>query len=447
MAYQPFPAFAAWKVDFDPVVVESFAARLARIRANSTAEAQRRAVEIATRYAAVDTGAIEGLYQTDRGFTRTVATQSEFWERALLLKGERVQRSIQDALDAYEYVLDAVTGSVPVTQVWIRELHTIMTSHQETHTVYVPVAGRLHAEERALLHGQYKAQPNHVALPNGDTYYYAPPADTLAEMARFIDELRGSGFAAAHPVVQAAYAHYAFIRIHPFADGNGRVARALASVYLYRNPGVPLVIFADQRTQYLDALGEADSDRPTVFIQFLAQRVIDTVNLVAESLDTPATAPEDVAALNRVTAGWVEEGLALAARRLQQKCITHLEAALAALNLPPRLNVTVEGTNHQQPMIPNGYSTSGLNLGITVSANSDAAGTARHQLSYAVAAAADGNNAPELAVVDTKGLLAFEVWRREIDPVETTSLGLRLDAWAQNVARRLVQQLNGLIGE
>lgn len=30
-------------------------------------------------------------------------------------------------------------------------------------------------------------------------------------------------FVKAHPVLQAAWAHFAFVAVHPFADGNGRV--------------------------------------------------------------------------------------------------------------------------------------------------------------------------------------------------------------------------------
>ncbi|MDR1449110.1 MAG: hypothetical protein LBI84_02705, partial [Propionibacteriaceae bacterium] len=65
MSYQPFPAFTDWAVQFDPSAVDRYAERLQRAKASASEEAQRRALEIATRYAAVDTGALEGLYTTD----------------------------------------------------------------------------------------------------------------------------------------------------------------------------------------------------------------------------------------------------------------------------------------------------------------------------------------------------------------------------------------------
>src|SRR5438876_1237932 len=82
----------------------------------------------------------------------------------------------------------------------------------------------------------------HVQLPDGSLHVYAPVDQTRDEMARLVRELNSGEFAGAHPIIQAAYAHHAFVSIHPFSDGNGRVARALASVYLYRSARIPLLL-------------------------------------------------------------------------------------------------------------------------------------------------------------------------------------------------------------
>jgi Fic family protein len=50
-------------------------------------------------------------------------------------------------------------------------------------------------------------------------------------MERFVREISSPEFAAAHPIIQAAFAHYVLVAIHPFADGNGRVARALGVLF------------------------------------------------------------------------------------------------------------------------------------------------------------------------------------------------------------------------
>ena len=447
MVYEPFPAFTDWKIDFDPSLVEGYSARLCQAKATATPEAQHRALQVATRYAAVDTGAIEGLYTTDRGFTKTIATQGEFWQRALDLKGEQVRRSIEGALAGYDYVLDAVTGSAPITTKWIRELHAVITKHQKTYPVYVPGTDGFFEDQRPLPHGEYKQYPNNpTSASTGRVHYYAPPEDTPAEMARLIDELNSDAFRGAHPVIQAAYAHYAYICVHPFADGNGRVARALASVYLYRDPGVPLVIFADQRDLYLDALEAADAGRPSSFVQFVAQRVIDTVNMVVGSLGLHDEDDTDIAAIAQATRGWPGEELVLASQRLQNACASCLaDELLAAKGLPSRMSVAVDGSNMGNVPVPAGYVIAGPFAWVSLTAVIDQSSQQRYFFSHVVAVATEPNRAELLVVPHDSEGVPLEVWLREIDPVETTSLRIRLDTWAQNVVRRFIKQLSTVL--
>ncbi|MDR0958855.1 MAG: Fic family protein [Propionibacteriaceae bacterium] len=281
--YVPFPGFPEWDTSgFDSATIDQYESMLDEARKRATPKSLERALTVATRYAAVDTGALEGLYQTDRGFTKTIATQTAHWENALALKGEKTRRSIEDALEAYDYVLDAVTEHRPITQAWIRELHAVMCRHQETYTVHTAVG----EQQQPLPLGEYKHYPNNPTnLSTGRIHHYAPPDMVESEMNRLIDQLRGDDFHKAHPVIQAAYAHYAYVCIHPFADGNGRVARALASVFLYRRPGVPLVIYADQRDDYIDALEAADDGVFTTFLTFIEERTIDTAGNIFVSLE------------------------------------------------------------------------------------------------------------------------------------------------------------------
>jgi Fic family protein len=65
-------------------------------------------------------------------------------------------------------------------------------------------------------------------------HYQAPPEDRLdAEMKTFFDWFNGE--AAMDPVLKAALAHLWFVTIHPFDDGNGRIARAIADMALARS--------------------------------------------------------------------------------------------------------------------------------------------------------------------------------------------------------------------
>ena len=59
-----------------------------------------------------------------------------------------------------------------------------------------------------------------------------------------------------HPIVRAAILHTEFIRIHPFADGNGRTARLLTSYELVKHGYPSVVIKAKDRQRYFDAINK-----------------------------------------------------------------------------------------------------------------------------------------------------------------------------------------------
>ena len=72
------------------------------------------------------------------------------------------------------------------------------------------------------------------ALGREKVHYEAPPHDRLnAEMTRFLAWLNAGP--ATDPVLTSALAHFWFVTIHPFHDGNGRIARAIADLILARS--------------------------------------------------------------------------------------------------------------------------------------------------------------------------------------------------------------------
>ena len=69
-------------------------------------------------------------------------------------------------------------------------------------------------------------------------HYEAPTAEKLdAEMTAFLDWYNTEENI--DPIIKAAIAHLWFVTIHPFEDGNGRIARAIADMSLARSEGIP----------------------------------------------------------------------------------------------------------------------------------------------------------------------------------------------------------------
>ena len=296
-AYKPFPPFSQWasRSSVDSVRWERYKAEL-ESKASIPSDALRRAYEIVKRAAAVDTGAIEGLYEVDRGFTFTVAMETTAWELKLAEKGENVRPLFEAQLHAYDLVLDFATKAEPISEAAIRKLHEIVCSAQATYRVQTAVG----PQEQDLPKGRYKVLPNHVRTRDGEDHSYAPVDVTPSEMARLVSEMRSDAFLAAHPVLQAAYAHYGLVVIHPFADGNGRVARALASAFTYRAISMPIMILSEHKGIYLDSLEAADAGDYKTFVDFMLARSLDTMTLVAESLRNAQvpSVKESLAAIN-----------------------------------------------------------------------------------------------------------------------------------------------------
>ena len=102
---------------------------------------------------------------------------------------------------------------------------------------------------------------------------FRPPEHVHSEMDNLI---RMHGEHAAKniaPEVSAAWLHHRFIQIHPFQDGNGRVARSLASLVFIRAGGFPMTIrdADNEREKYIDSLEAADKGNLQPFISICAE--------------------------------------------------------------------------------------------------------------------------------------------------------------------------------
>lgn len=144
----------------------------------------------------------------------------------------------------------------PLTQNFIRQLHKTLL--REDYVLYRNLPGGLTTS--FVIHaGQYKTRPNSVITRYGDRFEYATPEETPALMADLVDwynEAEKSGQFS--PVELAALFHYRYIRIHPFEDGNGRIARLMVNYILGRHGWPMIVVRTRDKKNYLEALHQAD---------------------------------------------------------------------------------------------------------------------------------------------------------------------------------------------
>lgn len=206
----------------------------------------------------IETGILERLYELDWGLTLTLVAEGftrDVVERAGGHVDDRTLATLRAQTDSLAMVLDFVRQERPLTSGFIRELHHAITRTQDTYVV-TDALGRV--TETRLEKGEWKTQPNHVLRTDNTILEYTPPEHVQSEIDRLIRYWTDLETRASHPIVKAAWLHHRFVQIHPFADGNGRVARALTLLVLEKHHYAPLVVDRWHRADYLKALETAN---------------------------------------------------------------------------------------------------------------------------------------------------------------------------------------------
>ena len=218
-----------------------------------------------------------GLTYTSNALEGNSLTESEtkvIIEDGLTIEGEPL-RDVYEAVghaQAYDYLYD-LSHQVPLSEEFICHLHQLFYQQIEP-----------------LKAGKYRQVPVFIS---GSQYAVAPVAEIGKRMAQ-LSQWYNNNEGKLHPVVLAAELHKRFVFIHPFVDGNGRMARLLMNLSLMRNDYNIAIIPAITRSEYISSLEKAHTDEQ-VFVDFITDRVImtqmDILRLFRESQPIPETIP------------------------------------------------------------------------------------------------------------------------------------------------------------
>lgn len=157
---------------------------------------------------------------------------------------------------ALEYIKQAAKETErPLTEAFIRQVHQIMM--KEDYIVYDNRGGK---NIQYTIHvGIYKTRPNSVKTQTGEIFEYASPEETpslMTDLVAWYNAAKAEGKLS--PLQLAALFHFRYIRIHPFEDGNGRIARLMVN-YILSSYGYPMiVVHTEDKNNYLSALEKCD---------------------------------------------------------------------------------------------------------------------------------------------------------------------------------------------
>lgn len=225
---------------------------------------------------AAESGNVERVYTIDRGVTLTLVEKginSAYIPRqGNRLAPEGIEAIMLDAQQTIEGLFSFVKSERRLSKSYTHELHQALLRHQETHLVQNSL-GQM--QDVALAKGAYKKQRNNPSREGGVVHEYCPPEQVESEMERLLSIAEAQSAAGLPVEVRAAWLHHRFVQIHPYADGNGRVARALASLMLIKEGLFPLLVTSENHTEYVDTLEHADGGNLAPFIRFIVDRQRD----------------------------------------------------------------------------------------------------------------------------------------------------------------------------
>lgn len=221
---------------------------------------------------AIETGIIENIYYIDEPTTQLLIEKGINIDFILFGTTNKPALEIIPVLNAHQETLEALFDLVQqkrsLSLFYIRELHQIITQHQETVNSVDAFGRKLQVP---LLQGQWKKYPNNPTRKDGAYHQYCPPLQVQTEMERLINMHLEHIKQQIPPEIETAWLHHRFTQIHPFQDGNGRVARALASLVFIQAGWFPLVITRYVRDEYIDALETADKGNLLNLVQLFAK--------------------------------------------------------------------------------------------------------------------------------------------------------------------------------
>ncbi len=290
---------------------------------------------------AIETGLIERLYTLDRGVTELLIERgldaALIPHRGTMDPGHTIAM-IGDQKDAIESVFSFVKHRRDLTTGYIKELHGLFVRHQPYTEGLDQFGNRLQVPLSA---GAYKEQPNNPTRRDGTLHHYCPPVHVAAEMDELVRLHEQHQDREVMPEVEAAWLHHRFAQIHPFTDGNGRVARALATLVFIRSGWLPLVVRDSKRGDYIDALEQADGGdlRPLVslFSALQRQEFVNALGIAREAEKSTRVDSRIRAIGERLEKrrGALEEEWDAAvesARRLHQHAASRLKEVLVSLD-------------------------------------------------------------------------------------------------------------------
>lgn len=190
----------------------------------------------------------------------------------IVLGAEKEIQEVKNAYIAYDEISTVDVYSLNE----LKRLHGIMTKY------LVDISGEFRLGEEGVFDGD-------------KCIFMAPPARLVSEQMENLFTWMKKSKDIVHPLILAAVFHYEFVFIHPFTDGNGRMARLWHTAILTKwQPIFEFIPIESQiekfQSGYYDAISKCHIDgTSTAFIEFILEQINAILDEIGSSLTSPAS--------------------------------------------------------------------------------------------------------------------------------------------------------------
>jgi Fic family protein len=254
------------------------------------------------RFACVETNELEDVFALDGNSTMKLArcglyansiagisNASRIKDTAKIIKIlQNTQRCFHRI---YEGCVDKESPSDCFKESLLKELHGMLLEGNYLSVEYEQGLGSVWSY---IPRGRYRAVPGYTTWMEGSDMCeirFCPASKIDEEMEWYVTEvkkilLRAMSLEDKDPFRACAWVQWAFVRIHPFADGNGRMARLVSSIPLILNQLPPVYVSKASKPQYLAALIHADNTGDIDNLaRFLKDEVFNALGRLLEGND------------------------------------------------------------------------------------------------------------------------------------------------------------------
>lgn len=187
----------------------------------------------------------------------------------LVLGDKREIREVKNAYSAY----DEIENIKPYSEDDLKRLHKIMTKY------LCDDAGKFRKGEEGVFDGD-------------KCIFMAPPAQLVPELIGNLFEWMNKENSEIHPLILSAVFHYEFVFVHPFSDGNGRMARLWHTTLLYNwNPIFEYIPIESQieknQEEYYKAISKGHIEgNSNYFIEFMLSQIDNALNEILNQVNS-----------------------------------------------------------------------------------------------------------------------------------------------------------------